>query len=423
MTEQALPFFGIRNYARSLQQQLAERDQTIQALNAALAPVKGMGLDALQARKAALVRELEDLAAQRADSLQELERIRQTLAATDETAALQTVGVYEYQHPLADAVAYQARLAVIRDKIKAANAKDGGAISAAKDWTVNGSAAEGRRMVRETSKLMLRAFNIEADNLVRTLKPYKLEMAVDRLCKAAQTVASLGKTLNMRVSPEYLELRTAEMALVADYLHKQAAEKELERQERERMREERKAQQELERERGRLEKERQHYANALQSLLAKGDEQAAARMQAQLDDVARAIEDVDYRAANVRAGYVYVISNIGAFGPDIVKIGMTRRLDPLDRVRELGDASVPFGFDVHALFFSKDAVGIETEMHRRLAAQRVNQVNLRREFFRVTPAQVKLHLADLAGDLLEFHDMPEALEYRESLAKRRAMLE
>lgn len=91
----------------------------------------------------------------------------------------------------------------------------------------------------------------------------------------------------------------------------------------------------------------------------------------------------------------------------------------MDRIRELSDASVPFNFDVHALFFSKDAVGIETEMHSRLAEQRVNLVNQRREFFRVTPLEAKAHLGDLAGELLQFQDVPEALEYRESLATSR----
>ena len=122
--------------------------------------------------------------------------------------------------------------------------------------------------------------------------------------------------------------------------------------------------QEIEREQARLEKERQHYLNALAALEANGDTEGADRMRAQLDDVDKAIEDVDYRAANVRAGYVYVISNVGAFGERMVKVGMTRRLEPMDRIRELSDASVPFNFDVHALFFSEDAVGIEAEMHR-----------------------------------------------------------
>jgi hypothetical protein len=99
----------------------------------------------------------------------------------------------------------------------------------------------------------------------------------------------------------------------------------------------------------------------------------------------------------------------------MVKIGMTRRLEPLDRIRELSDASVPFNFDVHALFFSEDAVSIENQMHQRLADKRVNRVNLRREFFYVKPAEAKMHLMDLTGELLSFDEEAEALEYRQSL--------
>jgi hypothetical protein len=97
---------------------------------------------------------------------------------------------------------------------------------------------------------------------------------------------------------------------------------------------------------------------------------------------------------------------------------MTRRLEPLERVRELGDASVPFRFDVHAIFFSDDAVGIEQAMHERLAAQRVNHVNLRREFFYTTPAEARAHLLQLTGDLLHFEELPEAVEYHQSKVKR-----
>lgn len=174
----------------------------------------------------------------------------------------------------------------------------------------------------------------------------------------------------------------------------------------------------MERERTRLEKEREHHANALEALLAKGDEAGAERVREDLANLDRAIEDVDYRAANVRAGYVYVISNVGALGEGVVKIGLTRRLEPRDRIRELGDASVPFRFDVHALFFSEDAVRIEAELHRRLADRRVNAVNLRREFFYATPEEVKPHLLELGGELLEFEEMAEALEFRQSGSRR-----
>jgi hypothetical protein len=265
---------------------------------------------------------------------------------------------------------------------------------------------------------MLRAFNAEADTLVRWLKPYKLEGALDRLKKVSETIEHLGKTMKIRISTPYYQLRVRELELTADFLQKQAEQKEADRAERERLREERKAQQELEVERARLAKERQHHANALQVLVAKGDEAGAARLREQLAEVDRAIENVDYRAANIRAGYVYLISNIGSFGEKMVKLGLTRRLEPMDRIHELSDASVPFNFDVHALFFSKDAVGIEKAMHDRLAHLRVNVVNRRREFFRASPLEVKAHLGELAGELLEFEEVPEALEYRQSLRAR-----
>src|SRR5258705_13629876 len=155
------------------------------------------------------------------------------------------------------------------------------------------------------------------------------------------------------------------------------------------MREERKAQQEIERERAKLEKEKQHCVNALEALAETGDEEGIQRLQEQLAEVGHAIASVEARAANTRMGYVYVISNIGSFGEKMVKVGLTRRLDPYDRIRELSDASVPFNFDIHALFFAKDAVGVEAAMQERLAALRVNTVNRRREFFRASPLEVK----------------------------------
>jgi Meiotically up-regulated gene 113 len=117
----------------------------------------------------------------------------------------------------------------------------------------------------------------------------------------------------------------------------------------------------------------------------------------------------------VRVGHVYVISNVGAFGPSMVKVGMTRRLNPQDRVRELSDASVPFMFDTHALVFSEDAVGLEQQIHRALESRRVNRVNLRREFFHATPAEVRAILGQLKGAELSFTEEPEALEWHQSI--------
>jgi Domain of unknown function (DUF4041)/Meiotically up-regulated gene 113 len=423
-----VPWFGARKFARSVLAALDSSRGEIADLRHKLEECGGLTLMELEAKRkgleAEISRQSEQIAmdqakaiAAQADELAKLSSLRKQVVETQELAMLQESGVYEYKHPLSDVVAYQAELARIQAEIKDKNRKDGGAILASTNWSVNGSASQGAAMVRDFSKLMLRAFNAEADNLVRDLKPYKLDRAIERLTKVASTIEKLGSRMGIRIADPYLQLRNRELELTADFRQKQAEEKEAERVERERLREERKVQLEIERERERLEKEKQHYTNAIEVLTAKGDHEAVLRLQTELAEVHKAILDVDYRAANIRAGYVYVISNVGSFGQDLVKVGLTRRLDPMDRIHELSDASVPFNFDVHAMFFSKDAVTIENDMHKRLAERRVNTVNLRREFFRATPMEVKKHLAEVAGDLLEFRDEPEALEYRQSRTK------
>ena len=369
----------------------------------------------------AIATEAAALQAELARTHDEYRRVQAQLAAaeaelvrTSAEAELQEVGIYEYQHPLADAVAYKAKLAQLNDRIKAMT-RGKTAVLAATNWTVNGSAAEGRKMVNETSKLMLRAYNAEADGCVARVQPHRLHTTIERLDKAAQTIARLGKTMSIRIAPAYHQLRILEIRLTADLRAKQEEEKERIREERERQREERAAALEFEREKARLAKEQSHYQAAVAKLVARGDAAAVVEMEARLQEIDEAIAGVEAREANIRAGYVYVISNVGAFGPNMVKIGMTRRLDPSDRIRELGDASVPFKFDTHALIFSEDAIGLEAKLHDAFSQQRVNKVNLRREFFYADPAQVRETLQHIAGQhLLEFHEVPEALEWRAS---------
>ena len=281
-------------------------------------------------------------------------------------------------------------------------------------FTFNNSLAKGRRMTSDFSKLMLRAYNSEADSCVRSLRAGNVVTAKKRLEASIAAIARLGAMMEMRINPEYHELRIAELELTSDFLMKMQEEKEAAREERERLREERKAEMELAAERERLTKERAHLANAIDALRVKGDEAGAAELIAKLGEVDDAITQNDFRAANIRAGYVYVISNAGSLGPNIVKIGMTRRLEPMDRVRELGDASVPFPFDVHAMFFSEDAVTLETELHHAFAELRVNRVNQRREFFFATPSDVHRVLLEKIGNLLEFTEKPEATQYLQS---------
>lgn len=348
-----------------------------------------------------------------------LEQLRSDLVETEEMAILQEVGIYEYAHPLQDALAYKDALDELKVRIKAAAKAD--AVTCQVDWAVNGSVKEGQKLGRDIAKLMLRAYNTEADNAVRSVKPHTRDAVKNRLTKTRDTIAKLGALLHIAISADYHRLRLEEVDLTADYLMRVEVEKEEARAERDRLREEAKVMKEIERERARLAKERAHYVSALSKLESSdGDPASVERLRHQLAELDEAVESVEARAANIRAGYVYVISNIGAFGSDMVKIGMTRRLEPMDRVRELGDASVPFRFDTHALFFSDDAVALEGALHDRFADRRVNMVNMRREFFYATPAEVKTALIELGNEhILEYNDDAEALEWRASDPTRR----
>jgi hypothetical protein len=338
------------------------------------------------------------------------------LVELSDQAVLQDVGIYRYHHPLEDAAAYRDRLKALEAEIDEV-IKAGLAVLAADMFTFSGSLAKGRKMVGDLSKLMLRAYNAEADNCVRSLRSGNVVTAKKRLDAAVAAIEKLGVMMEMRINPVYHGLRVQELELTADFQMKVQEERERAREERELLREQRRAEQELAAERERLEKEKSHYVSALASLRAKGDDAAADELSARLAEIDQAIAANDYRIANIRAGYVYVISNVGAFGPNIVKIGMTRRLEPMDRVRELGDASVPFPYDVHALYFSDDAVALENELHKAFADRRVNFVNERREFFFATPVQVREILVEKAGGLLEFTESPAAVEFFQSRSR------
>lgn len=330
---------------------------------------------------------------------------------------LNDYGLYNFENPANDSVEYGERLKAVKLQIKAM-VKNKMATSASTSWTVNNSAAQGRKMVNDMSKLLLRAFNAEVENSIKTVRAGHLTTALKRLDRSAQAVARLGKQMDLKITSAYLRLRGEELRLTHAHLEAKKAAKELEREERAREREERQAQKELAAAKAKQVKEVEHYKTVLKTLRNSGDAEAIATAEASLEVAEEQLADVESTMANTRAGYVYVISNRGAFGPDIIKIGMTRRLDPQDRVRELGDASVPFYFDTHTMIFAKDAVGLERALHKEFASVRLNLVNLRREYFYATPAEVKeallrLH-AEYEAQLLEFHEAADAPEYEAS---------
>ena len=364
-------------------------------------------------RLAATEQRLIEVQGQLAWSQQQLDQINRERVDVADVVALQEVGLFDYENPAQSSASLATELESVRSQIKDL-VRSRSAVTATSGFTFNNSAAQGKKFINDMTKVLLRAYNAEAENAVKATKAGNLYSAQTRLTKAAEQIANGGKMIQLRITDRYHWLRLKELELANAHLTALQRERELERERRAELREQQRAAAELRREKERLEKERAHYQATLAALEANGDTEGADRIRAQLTDVDRAINDVDYRTANIRAGHVYVISNIGAFGENMVKIGMTRRLEPMDRVTELGDASVPFRFDVHALFFATDAVGIETYLHKRFAEQRVNKVNLRREFFRVTPAEVLDALKEQAVEIVEFTTEPEAPEYRAS---------
>jgi hypothetical protein len=330
----------------------------------------------------------------------------------DDERVLQDVGIYRYHHLLENAVAYREKLDSVLARI-AEMTKAGTAIEMSSTFTFDGSLAKGCSMTSDLAKLMLRAYNAEAENVGRTLRAGNAVTAIKRLDAARTAIAKLGKIMEMRIGDGFHALRVEEIELIADYLMKKDQEREAARAERERLREERKVALELAAAREKLEKERSHILTVIEKIRASGTTDP--ELERKLADLDKAIELNDYRAANIRAGYVYVISNRGAFGDGVLKIGLTRRLEPLDRVYELGDASVPFRFDVHAIFFSENAVSLEQELHQHFSARRVNWANERREFFFATPAEVRTVLSEKLGNLLEFAEHVESTEYLQSI--------
>lgn len=356
------------------------------------------------------------LTAEKLQLEQEIAGLKAQVIDLQTTISLQDLGLYDYENPAQSSADLSAYLESVRLAIKQTVINKTATTSAPK-FLFNNSEAQGRKFVASMSSILLRAYNAEAENCVKTLRAGSLATAKARLAKAAEQIAKQGAMIQLAINPGYHKLRVQELETTAQYLQQVQAEKEEERAQREQLRDQRKAELELQAERARLDKERTQYQSTLDALRAKGDTDGVARMEERLADVDKAIANVDYRTANIRAGYVYVISNKGAFGERMVKIGMTRRLEPMDRVNELGDASVPFRFDVHALFFADDAVAIESMLHNTFTNFRVNRVNNRREFFYVTPQEVLEALKQHSVEVVSFDLDAESDEYRISKAE------
>ncbi|MFT3774117.1 MAG: DUF4041 domain-containing protein [Minicystis sp.] len=366
-------------------------------------------------------------------STEELAKLREQIAAAqrelssvEEALDIQSFGFYKPRYGFESSAQYVARLASIRDDQKRMISEDKAA-PCDTQWTVGGSAAEGKKMIKQQAKLMLRAFNGECDAAIAKVKYDNVVTLEERITKAYEAINKLGEVQRVFIARRYLDLKLAELHLVHEHREKVQQEKEEQKRIKEQMREEQKAQAEIERAKAEAERDEEAKQKALEKARAELEASLATEKQHEklealvtrlenelkeaLDRKAKAIA----RAQLTKSGHVYVLSNIGSFGEGIYKIGMTRRLDPLERVDELGDASVPFPFDVHAIIYSADAPGLESKLHRVFADRRVNVVNTRKEYFRVTLDEIQVEVEKLHG-LVTFLLVPPAEEYRKTIS-------
>lgn len=350
---------------------------------------------------------------------------RQLLIQLDDEILLQSFGFYKARYEFENSEVYRIKLEQIRDQQKDM-VKSQRAAYCTTSWTINNSEKEGRHMIKDYVKLILRSFNNECDASIINAKFHNIESIEKKIKKAFETLNSLGERMSILISADYLNLKLSELYLCYEYQVKKQEEKEEQRRIKAEMREEAKLQKEIEEMKAKIEKEEMHFnkaKKAAKELLLKANteserlmiESELTNIEEKLSGLEKDKQDVQYREQNTRAGYVYIISNLGSFGEDVYKIGVTRRLDPIERVDELGDASVPFYFDVHAMIFSEDAPALENALHKAFEGKRLNKINLRREFFRVKLTEIEEVVKRNFQKPVEFTKLAEAGQYRQSL--------
>lgn len=372
--------------------------------------------------KFSLEKEIEEL-------IRKKQELQIEVIELDDKLLFQEFGVYQPQYNFVTLDEYKMRLEEIREKQKEM-IKNKTAVVSGTAWNLQGSKQAGRKMIAETIRQTLNYYNIVCDYIISRVKFSNYDNSKERIFKEFEKQNNFNKSIDIHIVDDYYRLKIAELNLAFEYQKKKQEEKEEQRRKKEEMREAEKVAREIEEKRKELEKENEHYQNYLKKineqiefeqseerkkyLLSKKEE-----LENNVNNINLALDDLDYREANQKAGYVYVISNIGAFGENVFKIGMTRRLEPEERIAELSGASVPFKFDIHAMIFSDDAPKLEAALHKHFADKKVNLVNGRKEFFYVTLEEIKQVVRENYDKTVDFINIPDAEQYRESLMIRK----
>lgn len=283
-----------------------------------------------------------------------------------------------------------------------------------------------KKELNTLQKQILKLFTLDCQQALDKMTISNIDATRNKIERAFITTNKIFENDDIQISNDFFKSKYDEMICLHEYLKKIDLEKEEQRAIKEEMREQAKAQVEINNEKKRIDKEMEHFEGEQRKLLLYLEkapnevekslyESKIKELQEQIAKLQKDRENVLEREANTRAGYVYIISNIGSFGEDVYKIGMTRRLEPMERVKELGDASVPFEFDVHAMIFSEDAPKLETTLHTYFHDNQVNKVNPRKEFFKVNLAEIEKVVKEKFNSTVEFTLVAKAEQYRETL--------
>ena len=379
-------------------------------------------LDVVNKEKESVLKDVNELKNQLDNLVKEEENIMK----------LSDMGAYNFSYHYEDSTKYEEQLKELKEKQKFMMSYDpdafiqvipskyngvGGVVHHFEvEWMYTWEKSKQNKQDRQRKnidRLLVRAFNNECDNIIMNVKYSTIANCESKIRKSYEQLNKFVKSHECSITEEYLNLKFEELKLRCDYIRIKQMEREEQQRIREQMKEEERVRKELEAEEKKVEKEEQHFMNELNKLqkrMAKENEENQAKLlkqieelQAKLAEVSEVKADIMNRRMNNKAGYVYVISNKGSFGENVYKIGVTRRLDPQIRVDELSSASVPFKFDVNAMIFSDDAFALENKLHQMFNDNRVNKVNMHKEFFNVSIDEIEKAVKENFNETVEFN--------------------
>lgn len=358
------------------------------------------------------------------DLERKIDSLKKELVNTEDQLYFESFGLYEPHYAFTSSNEYKEKLNDERKSQKSL-IKNKEAAVILNPMLLNNSKAKGKVMQNRNIKIILRSFNNECEAAINKVTKSNINTIEKRINNSFIQLNKLMESNGIAISSKYLQSKLNEAYIALEYALKKEEEREKIREDKEREREEKALQRELANERKKYEKDEKHFIQVEKEVKEKikhsksNDEIISLKnqlleLQNKLSEIQEKKKKLNNRAENPTAGYVYIISNIGSFGKNVFKIGVTRRLNPLERINELGSASVPFKFDVHALIFSDNAYKLESELHNKFNNKRINQINHRKEYFNITIDDIKEALKEYQNLTFDFTETPIAEEFYES---------